>query len=317
MSKRSWKEHLLSSGLPLEYSVARVFEQLENWRPKEFSYERKNAEGVPTIFSVDLHATRIHRDRCWFETLVECKYRHDGTKWIFTPFVNEDPWINPDPAYVFVALDQCCDRTVDREKLAEVVKDYPCCEKGIEILPEDANPKTIEQALQQLRYGVAAKAVDSLQHQMYKLGRDPTPVFVIFPVIVTTAELWRLKVGATVEDVRNAEEISAVAETFDALIVSQTPNNLDAKHTHEMIHSELSRSQQITTLREMLQRTSGRELNDFLGYLANHVPSMFAVITYSSFYAVMKKLNDFFTEAELLKPREDKNKDQETQTPIQ
>ena len=63
MSKKSWKDHLLSSGVPLEYAVARIFEQLEIWRPGEFRYERKDPDGVPRVFSVDVHSSHIDSKR--------------------------------------------------------------------------------------------------------------------------------------------------------------------------------------------------------------------------------------------------------------
>lgn len=63
-SNKSWKDHLLSSGVPLEYSVRRIFEELGIHNPSEYRYVRKTAEGVSQIFSVDVHSKKIdvHRD---------------------------------------------------------------------------------------------------------------------------------------------------------------------------------------------------------------------------------------------------------------
>jgi hypothetical protein len=44
MHKKSWKDHLLSSGVPLEYSVIRIFEELQG----EGGYEDKTKIGRHT-----------------------------------------------------------------------------------------------------------------------------------------------------------------------------------------------------------------------------------------------------------------------------
>jgi hypothetical protein len=227
MSKKTWKDHLLSSGVPLEYSVRQMFEELGIRDPGEYYYERKTPEGLSQIFSVDVHSTNIDvRRDLRIECLVECKYRHDGTRWVFMPREYGEMF-GPDLADLFVTLDQCCiDRELDRRVLTRFEDKYPLCAKGIELLPEDANPKTIEQAIQQLRYAVVAKALDSIDDQLF---HDPTfmtiPIWVIIPIIVTTAELWRLRVGTKIEDVRNAKDITDIADAHDVLVLHQEPDH--------------------------------------------------------------------------------------------
>jgi hypothetical protein len=80
MSTKSWKDHLLSSGVPLEYSVIRIFEGLGIMNPGEYRYERKTDIGASQIFSVDVQATQydVGRD-LYIECLVECKLLHLDT----------------------------------------------------------------------------------------------------------------------------------------------------------------------------------------------------------------------------------------------
>ncbi len=74
MSKKTWKDHLLSSGVPLEYSVIRIFEELGIRDAGEYRYERKTADGVAQVFSVDVHAKKIDSHRGLnIECLVECE----------------------------------------------------------------------------------------------------------------------------------------------------------------------------------------------------------------------------------------------------
>ena len=86
MSKKTCEDHLLSSGVPLEYSVISIFEELGIRDPGEYRYERKTESGLPQVFSVDVHAVKVDPRRdLHIECLVECKYRHDGTNWVFMP----------------------------------------------------------------------------------------------------------------------------------------------------------------------------------------------------------------------------------------
>ncbi len=84
MTTKDWKEHLLSSGIPLEHSARQVLQRYASGRVSEFRFERANENGIPTVFSVDLNATLITED-FWLEVFVECKYRHDNVVWVFTP----------------------------------------------------------------------------------------------------------------------------------------------------------------------------------------------------------------------------------------
>ncbi len=161
-SNKSWKDHLLSSGVPLEYSVRRIFEELGIHNPSEYRYVRKTARRVSRRYFL---WTSIRRKLMFTaicgSNIVECKYRHDGTNWVFVP-QEYGEFFGPGLADLFVTLDQCClDRELDRSVLEKFRSKYPLCAKGIELLPEDTNPKTIEQAVQQLRYAVVALAMDT------------------------------------------------------------------------------------------------------------------------------------------------------------
>src|SRR5437879_2998035 len=77
MSQKTWKDHLLSSGLPLEQSVIGVLQTLGVNRPREYRYERLNEQGILTEFSIDVFASRMYEHALVLELLIECKYRHD------------------------------------------------------------------------------------------------------------------------------------------------------------------------------------------------------------------------------------------------
>ncbi len=85
-----WKDALLKTSLPLEYLVAEKLSRKGFSIRGEYSYTRKNEQGIETEFSVDLHAVDLFKKRSddhWasLDLLVECKYNHPGVKWVFSP----------------------------------------------------------------------------------------------------------------------------------------------------------------------------------------------------------------------------------------
>ena len=273
MSSKTWKEYLLSSGVPLEYSAIRIFEELGIMNPGEYRYERKTESGLPQVFSVDVQATQYDVGReLYIDCLVECKYRHDETNWVFTPR-NYGEFFSPNFADLFVTLDQCCtDRQLGRTILGRFESKYPLCSKGIELLPRDANPKAIEQAIQQLRYAVVARSIECIDDQLFYSPKMTVPIWVIIPIIVTTASLWRLKVGTSLEDARNAEDIKAVADPHDVLVLLQEPDHLDKQDTRTRFRDAFNDDQR-ATLNSLLHQSQNGGLSLFIGTLSTRRPS--------------------------------------------
>jgi len=300
MSKKSWKEHLLSSGLPLEQSVIQVFQGLGIDKPKEYKYERINENGIPTIFSIDVHATHMHLEHnLWLEIFCECKYRHDGTRWIFTPD-EFGRWPRPKFRDTFMVMDQITGRrSINIDKLDSFSRKYDLCGKGIEIFENDANPKTIEQCIQQLSYASIEQALDALIHQVDDLLGTPTPIFVIVPIIVTTAELWRLNSGVTVEDIRRANELYEVAEQRDIMIIYQEPDNKRSQDTLTKFNKSLSDEQKVK-IENKLKGTKWRGYHLFATTFSSKYPSLFVTINYKHFSSAMENLMSFFENPALI-----------------
>jgi len=221
MTNKSWKDHLLASGLPLEQSVIGVLQTLGVSRPREYRYERLNEQGILTEFSIDVFASRMYDHALVLELLIECKYRHDSTRWVFVP--DEFPRRGLGFSDAFVIMDALCPLTVDRKALDRYRDIYPLCYKGIEIMDREANPKTIEQAVQQLRYAVLENSITTLSAQV----DEDMPLdwaYVQAPVIVTTAELWRIRQGVTLAEVRLADELTEIADQHEVLILNSPPD---------------------------------------------------------------------------------------------
>lgn|SRR3989338_624949 len=304
MSKKSWKDYLLSSGMPLEYSVIQTLEKLGIRVPREYKYERINETGVPTLFSIDVHATEIDALRnLWLELFIECKYRHEGTRWVFTPEEYHE-FFRPTFRDTFVIIDALeTNRQVDVDLLNQFSGRYLLCGKGVELLAQDANPKSIEQCVQQLRFGLVDKVIDCIIHQADGLLGRPTPVFVLVPIIVTTAELWRLRSGVSIEDIRNAEELEEIAELKDLLIIHRDPDNQLKRHTQNAFTTCLT-AQHKERLDEALKKIGSPGYHNYVDFFSSYYPSLFVTIHYHRFEAAMANLLSFFKKAEIVKSRE-------------
>src|ERR1035438_684627 len=93
MSK-SWKDALLSSGLPLEYEATRILVQSGFHVDGEYPYNRRSDCGSEE-FSVDLLAHHYLENGCkdgsfkgQIAAVCECKYRNPGKTWVFMPDLN-------------------------------------------------------------------------------------------------------------------------------------------------------------------------------------------------------------------------------------
>jgi len=178
LNQLKWKDYLLSSGLPLEYSVRRTLEDLGVWGATEYKYERINEAGIPVLFSVDVHATKSYYGtddtdspyHIYLELFVECKYRHDGTQWIFTPDEFNSDVLAAQYTDIFIVLDQLPNTyKIIRSDLGSFSQSYGLCRKGIEFTQKGSNPESIKHSIQQLRFAIADQVAEALEHQAYPL----------------------------------------------------------------------------------------------------------------------------------------------------
>lgn len=305
MSKKSWKDHLLSSGLPLEQSVVQILAKLGVEKPTEYKYQRNNEFGIPTIFSIDVYATQIYDlepQELWLDIFCECKYRHDAVRWIFTPD-EFGRWPRAKFKDAFIILDQLAGNQIfDTDYLDRFSDKYDLCSKGIEILENDANPKSIEQCIQQLRYGLIDKVLDAFIHQVDELLGTPSPIFILLPIIITTAELWRIRPGTTIQNIRDSSELHEVGDRCNVLTVLEKPDNLSIQYTYGKLNEGLTNDQKTKIDRRLKELKLPGYLN-FLSSFSSRYPSMFFVFNYKHFATGMKNLLSFFNNQDLIKER--------------
>lgn len=293
---KSWKEHLLSSGVPLEHSVAETVQSLGLSGPTEFKYERPNELGIPTVFSVDVRAAQVNirHSQVWIDFFIECKYRHDNIKWIFTPQEENYLTFEFNERDLYNVLDQFADGfKLNTSDDPSVQSRYPLCSRGIEILPQGPNPKSIDQAVQQLAYAISDQTVEAIDHQTkHMLGR-PSPVWLLVPIIVTTASLWRIRLGVTVDMIRKATDIDAIAEPRMIVVLHEPPDNLLRRFTRDRLRSRFSEQEQ-ALLDRQLNRIGSHNFDFFCDVRATHYPSYWIICHYSQLKSELEFILDRF-----------------------
>jgi hypothetical protein len=304
--KKSWKEHLLSSGIPLEHSVAETVRSLGLTGPTEFKYERPNELGVPTVFSVDVHTSHVDTryNQVWIDFFIECKYRHDSTNWVFTP--EEDNYMNFEfgDRDLYNVLDEFSDgfELTAFPNPPDHSSRYPLCSRGIEILPQGPNPKSIDQAVQQLAYAVSDQTAEAIRHQMDHMLGHPSPVWLLVPIVVTTASLWRIRPGQTLDMIRNATDIDAIAEPKTVVVLHEPPDNLLRRFTRDKLKSHFSVKEQ-ALLDGQLKKIGRHGFDFFCDVRATYYPSYWIVCHYSHLKTELQGILDRFGNGKALSKR--------------
>lgn len=210
-----WKQHLLKSSLPLETIVAEILEGSDFHVYGEYPYLR--SDGTTTKeFSVDLYA-RYERERSVnqysLNALVECKYSSPGVDWVFRPYTGFDhgPTIQDLSELTPFLIEH-------RAPYDDLERDLTPCGRAVAIHPRGSDPNSIQHGLSQVRYGVVELAANKLRGQMDEWHDCDILVEFLLPVLVTTAPLWILRRGLSLDDHANAAALSDVADNVDALV---------------------------------------------------------------------------------------------------
>jgi hypothetical protein len=219
-----WKAALLKTSLPLELLVAEQLKAAGVFVLGEYQYSRVNEEGLPTEFSVDIHAKSLIPPLfkgTWatLSLLIECKYNYPGVQWIFAP----NPYGNLGYRSVVNVFQQFSTRRVVPKAVDKFDADLSYCIKGIELHEDNANPNSISRGLHQLRYAVVQMLTTLLRDQL-SAGHDVAlNVEFVCPVLITTAPLYVLKSDLPLEAYQEAGSIADLAEEVSALVVKQDP----------------------------------------------------------------------------------------------
>ena len=235
MAENKWKDFLLKSGLPLEYEVKELLDKRKCISSFEYSYLRSDENKIVNEFSFDIDSAYI-KENHFFKLMIECKYRDNSTNWLFLPGDVYHPNKFGEPTFLH-PCDYFTENLDFPRKNLKLQKIGKSCLKGIEINSSGQNPKSITQAVNQLSYAMAEMISDSMLHQYERLLSTSDFIFYNVPIIVTTANLYRLKEDVTIEKIKLSNEILELA-TKENYIILETKIGKDLANHNRKIFSE-------------------------------------------------------------------------------
>ncbi|HZW26798.1 MAG TPA: hypothetical protein VFF26_15070 [Gallionella sp.] len=220
MSNTKWKDSLLKSSLPLEHLVAASLAKLDWDVWGQFTYSRKNESGIATDFSADLHAFKEYSTQThWLGTLqvlIECKYASPGVRWVFLPY--------PETAQLFSGVlkvfDQVANKRVTTHRfLSEIENDLEYCIRGISIYDSGFDENAIQKGASQLRYAMPRIAERFISGHAHDWHDEDIVLPFACAILVTTAPIYCLKQGLTLENIYEAGSLDEVVVERDAVVL--------------------------------------------------------------------------------------------------
>lgn len=220
-SKKHWKDHLLRSGVPLEYEVAGIFSNEKMSVAADFSFMRKDLAG-PKEWSVDIHAhwfaTSRDENTIYFElnVLAECKYRSPEKSILLI----EDPNKHYSAAtlgYTVSSIDVYAPYTFETKAFQKIDETLPIVYKGVEIHEGGAFEDDLRHGFQQLRYATPLMLKEMLD---FNLGGHPEDICGGFftKILVTNSPILLMNKSVDIEAIKNAQDLADISRPIDIAI---------------------------------------------------------------------------------------------------
>ena len=220
MSNTKWKDHLLKSSLPFEHIVAEALAKQKWYVDGQYSYARKNENGLHTEFSVDLHAySEFSSDTHWLATLdllIECKYSSPGVKWIFLPY--------PETSTVFgggiKVFEQASNKRLSTHRyIGKLDASTPYCIRGISLFDTGTDENSVSRGISQLRYAMPRLAERIFRYHADERSDGDIALTFACPILVTSAPIYVLKEKLTLDSLFSATTIEDVASEHEAVMI--------------------------------------------------------------------------------------------------
>jgi hypothetical protein len=295
LNLKTWKDYLLRSGLPLENDVKKMLADRGCVGSYEYSYLKEDENVIKKEFSYDVDAAYI-KGIHFFEFMIECKYRHESTKWVFTPAsyggfreLYSNDFLHANDHFVSHRFPF---------KGYFPITFAPACGKGVELTTNGDNDKTIVQAIHQLAYAFAEKFASAFEHAIFNLLAGEH-IFYHIPIIVTTADLWRLKEETTITEIKKASDLSEIAEQHNILIMENTTGVQLEQFNNEVFDKFRERVGDKKLQKKLNTYTD--DLDHFFSVISKHYcPAAFVVMKYDEHGTSFDKLFNYINQ--LLQP---------------
>jgi len=276
---KDWKDGLLNSGAPLEKDVKEYLDSKEFISNFDYSYLRYDENQKTTKeFSFDILSLGVNGEKFnhFTHLMVECKYRHENTNWVFIPETNKEfdiinSIMNPN--------DYFCEKLKFKTKDSLFTHEIPpLCSKGIELLGKNNNDKSLKEAFSQLSYAFANIIIDEIEHQVDRLLGDQDVIFFNIPIVVTTANLYLIHENTDIQKIKASESISEIADKYDILIAKKKVSTNLKNYSLNIFHGFIKSFDE-----KKLERSnsSGKMINQLFNEIADNCPETFVIIHFS------------------------------------
>jgi hypothetical protein len=292
---KPWQQALLSSGLPLENDLRAYLTSKGCIANFEYSYLKPDEHTVEREFSYDLDASYI-KGHHFIDLMVECKYRYPGTRWIFTP----DEYAGSGELYPNDFMHPFDHFIKGKFRFSGSFPRQlaPVCSKAVELLPDGTNEKTIVQSLSQLAYAFAPKVTSAIEHQINRWLVDDH-IFYNVPIVATTAQLFRMKDGVRIQNIRESKELEEIAVLSPCLVMNYTAGAELYRYNVDTFNALLARTD-LKKLKAALHSHT-KDLSHFFSVLANHYcPRAIVFVTVDEAQSGFEQLFAYIDE--LIKP---------------
>jgi hypothetical protein len=273
----TWKEHLLKSGLPFEHEVKECFVKHGCTVWDEFTYLKDDENKIEKEFSYDLDAN-TWKDGCSVDFMIECKYKTEPTKWIFSP----DPYSYQNDTSINAFLHPIDhftkhDFLFKHSPFDQVLPPLgPFCLKGVEILKDKPLEVNITRAITQLSYAFADRAISSFNEQLNN-EMFANSIFLQIPIIITNADLYVMRNDITTKDISKAKAIEEVASSHQFLFFHNKIGEHLRDHNFSKVQSYFA-SQQTDKLNERLS-TFTKDFDHFTNVIcSNYMPEVIVIM---------------------------------------
>ena len=285
----SWKDHLLKSGIPLEYEVKEYLCSRGCVGDFEFSYLRSDEHNIQKEFSYDIDLSYIQNEH-FVDLMIECKYRHESTNWIFLP--EKYNGIHDIFYTDFLHINDHFSQLRSTSKNYYPLQLSDLCNRGIEINTSGPDPHSISRAVAQLSYAFSQKIVSGMEHQVDKLLGGQDNIFYHIPIIVTTANLFRLKPDISISMIENCNTIGEIADEYDCLIL-KNQTSLDLETYNNKVFHDFSQRYGEKLLNRQLN-SFNKSIQFVLSVIAKHSsPSCLVIVKHSKENVALNKMMDY------------------------
>jgi hypothetical protein len=235
MTSGKWKSKLLSSGVPLEYEVAKELVRRGFSVASDFSYQRNDAPSDED-FSVDVDAfwlvpvVKGAGGSCSLTLLIECKYRHPGVAWLFLPDPNTGSLSFTTWGHKFRVVDSFSRWFVHRSA-ERFERHFVPCYKGVEVDIDGGgvDDSRLRHGLYQLQYALPALLAERIRSAAIENPVDNMP-FMFLPILVTTAPLVVAKRGLNMRRLQSANALRDIGTEIPYVSVYVTTGSEFEKH---------------------------------------------------------------------------------------